>query len=64
MGICYYRLGNIEKAKFSFDRLLELEPNNPIAMVALAIIELANNNLDSHSRFKAGDLLEKAFQID
>jgi Flp pilus assembly protein TadD len=39
MGICYYRLGNIEKAKFAFNRLLELEPNNSIAMVALAIIE-------------------------
>lgn len=40
MGLCYYRLGNLEKARVAFERLLEIEPDNDTAMVALAIVEI------------------------
>jgi RNA polymerase-associated protein CTR9 len=41
IGLCYFRLGNIEKARFAFQRTIELEPTNSMALIALAILELS-----------------------
>lgn len=46
IGLCYYRLGNIEKARFCFERLIELEPDNVMALIGLSVIEGYNNMLD------------------
>ncbi len=40
MGLCYFRLGNLEKARFAFERVVELDEENSMAYVALAIVEL------------------------
>ena len=40
MGLCYFRMENYEKARFSFERVIELESDNAIAKVALAIVEI------------------------
>lgn len=42
IGICYYRIGNNEKARVAFERLLEIEPDNSMALIALSIIECQN----------------------
>jgi RNA polymerase-associated protein CTR9 len=57
-------VGNLEKARFAFERLLELEPNNSMAMVALAIVELSTNINDYAMRQKAAKHLEQAFVTD
>jgi tetratricopeptide (TPR) repeat protein len=38
VGLCYYRLGNITKAKFTFQRVLDYEPGNVLANNAIVII--------------------------
>lgn len=40
LGLCYYRTGNIPKAKLSFDKTLELDQNNSMALASLGIIEM------------------------
>jgi Flp pilus assembly protein TadD len=40
LGLCYYRIGNIPKAKLSFDKTLELDQNNSMALASLGIIEM------------------------
>jgi len=40
LGLCYYRAGNIPKAKLSFDKTLELDSNNSMALASLGIIEM------------------------
>ena len=41
IGLCYYRLGNINKATFAFQRVIELDPDNSMAKVGLAVVEMA-----------------------
>ncbi len=64
IGLCYYRLGNLEKARFSFERLIELDSGNSMAYVALAILELASNVNDQTMRSKVASYLEKAITLD
>lgn len=45
LGLCYYRLGNMIKAKFAFQRVLEMEPNHIMANNALAIMLTQGDNL-------------------
>lgn len=40
LGLCYYRTGNIPKAKLSFDKTVELDQNNSMALASLGIIEM------------------------
>ena len=61
MGLCYYRIGNVEKARVAFERLLELEPDNHLAMVALAIVESNASYIDKNARERGAILLEKAY---
>lgn len=64
IGLCYYRLGNYEKARFAFERVIELEPENSMALVALSILEIVTNSDDPRSKLKSAKLLEQAFKAD
>ena len=50
IGLCYYRLGNLPKAKLSMDKTIELDPNNSMALTATGIIEIASNVNDFEVR--------------
>jgi len=40
IGVCYYKLGNIKKARFAFQKVLKYEPNHSMANAAIAIVEM------------------------
>ena len=61
IGLCYYRLGNLPKAKLSMDKTLELDPQNSMALVSIGIIEIASNINDFDACEKAVHYFEKAF---
>ncbi|KAG0447117.1 hypothetical protein HPP92_028483 [Vanilla planifolia] len=72
IGYCRYRLGQFDKARQAFHRVLDLDPENIDALVALGIMELQTNegeivlvNLGgsaffdvSHQPFFGSDLIE------
>lgn len=58
IGLCYYRLGNLPKAKLSIDKTISLDPQNSMALSALGVIELASNINDFEVREKALKLFE------
>eukprot|EP00912_Choanoflagellata_sp_UC4_P002435 UC4_evm1s1540 len=62
MGMCFHRLGEIEKARAAFERALELEPQNDAAHVALAIMSLNNHTPEEDKA--ANRHLTKAFKIN
>ena len=64
MGLCYYKLGNIPKAKISFDRTIELEPENSMALSALGVIEIATNLNNFENRETAAVFFERAFKTN
>ena len=64
IGLCYYRLGNLTKAKLSMDKTLELDPDNSMALVSMGIIEIASNINDFEACEKAVQYFEKSFQIN
>ena len=43
IGILYFKLKNFIKAKFSLEHVIELEPNNSMALTALGITEIQLN---------------------
>lgn len=45
IGLCYYRLGNITKARIAFQRVLDFDPGNSLANNALIIIENLGENI-------------------
>jgi len=59
---CFLKLGNMEKARLSFERTLELNPKCVDALVGLAIMKLNN---ECFSDIKLGvNMLSKAYNID
>ena len=40
MGLCFVKLGNLEKARMAFERTLQLSPICVGALVGMAILEL------------------------
>lgn len=64
IGICYFKLNNLVKAKFALEHVLELDPNNSVAMTALGITELQINFSDQKQRLKAIKLFERSFELD
>lgn len=46
MGYCRYRLGQFDKARQAFLRVLDLDPENTEALAALGIMELQTNEVD------------------
>ena len=61
IGLCYFRLGNLPKAKLSMDKTLELDPANSMALTAIGIIEIASNVNDFEVREEAMNYFERAF---
>jgi len=40
IGTCHSKLNNFVKAKFTFEYILEKEPNNAMALTSLGIVEI------------------------
>ena len=64
IGLCYYRLGNLPKAKLSMDKTIELDPQNSMALTAVGIIEITSNVNDFEVREQAMQYFERAFQAN
>lgn len=64
LGLCYYRTGNIPKAKLSFDKTLELDSQNSMALASLGIIEIVLGQDSFESRRKAIQFFFKALQAN
>ena len=64
IGLCYYRLGNLPKAKLSMDKTIADDPENSMALTAMGIIEMASNINDSELREKSCSYFERAFHAN
>jgi len=53
IGICYFKLNNLPKAKFALEHVIENDPNNSMALTALGVCELQINCSDTKQREKA-----------
>lgn len=62
MGLCFFKMAKISKAKLAFERALELDPQCVGALVGLAIIEL--NEKTTESTKLGVEMLSKAYTID
>uniref|UniRef100_A0A1J3CQK1 RNA polymerase-associated protein CTR9-like protein n=1 Tax=Noccaea caerulescens TaxID=107243 RepID=A0A1J3CQK1_NOCCA len=61
IGLCRYKLGQLDKARQAFDRVLQLDPDNVEALVALGIMDLQAN--DSLGMRKGMERMQQAFEI-
>ncbi|KAF2304094.1 hypothetical protein GH714_027132 [Hevea brasiliensis] len=61
IGHCYYKMGNFKKASQAFERVLQLDPENVEALVALAILDLQTNEAAGIRR--GVEKMQKAFEI-
>lgn len=61
IGLCRYKLGQLEKAKQAFCRVLQLDPENVDALVALAILDLQNNEASGIRR--GMEKMQRAFEM-
>lgn len=64
IGLCYYRLGNFPKSKITLDKVIEIDPQNSMALVSQSIIEITTNINDFENREKAMNLLEKSYNAN
>lgn len=64
LGLCYYRVKNVPKARLSFEKTLELDPNNAMALTSLGIVELVTCPTDFESRKRAVNLFLKSFDAN
>ena len=62
MGLCFFKMSKIPKARLAFERALELDNMCVGALVGLAIIEL--NNKTGESTKLGVEMLSKAYSID
>ncbi|RMZ97826.1 RNA polymerase-associated CTR9 -like protein, partial [Brachionus plicatilis] len=62
MGLCFYKLAKVAKAKLAFERALQIDSECVAALIGLSIIEL--NNKTSESTKLGVDLLSKAYKLD
>ncbi|KAL6224249.1 hypothetical protein ACLB2K_003104 [Fragaria x ananassa] len=61
IGLCRYKMGQFEKAWQAFHRVLELDPENVEALVALAILDL-HTNAAAGIR-KGMEKMQRAFEL-
>ncbi|CAA0829302.1 Protein CTR9 homolog [Striga hermonthica] len=61
IALCQYKLGRPEKAKQAFHRVLQLDPENVEALVALGICDLQTN--DAMGIRNGMENMQKAFEI-
>ena len=62
MGLCFFKLNKLPKAKMAFERALELDPRCVGSLIGLAILELNNKTVESTKH--GVELLSKAYTID
>ncbi|XWS26610.1 hypothetical protein CRYUN_Cryun26dG0045500 [Craigia yunnanensis] len=61
IGLCRYKLGQFEKARQAFQRVLQLDAENVEALVALAIMDLQAN--EAAGIHKGMEKMRRAFEI-
>ncbi|XP_058080007.1 protein CTR9 homolog [Magnolia sinica] len=61
IGLCRYKLGQFDKARRAFQRVLQAQPENVEALVALAIIDLQTDEADGIQ--KGMEKMQLAFEI-
>lgn len=61
IGLCRYRLGQFEKARQAFERVLQLDPENVEALVALGVMDLQGN--DAAGIRRGMEKMQLAFEI-
>ncbi|GMY36535.1 protein CTR9 homolog [Fagus crenata] len=61
IGLCRYKLGQFDKARQAFTRVLQLDPENAEALVALAITDLHKN--EAAGIRKGMEKMQRAFEI-
>ncbi|PWA95530.1 binding protein [Artemisia annua] len=61
IGLCRYKLGQFERAKQAFERVLQLDPENVEALVALGIVDLQSNEASGIRR--AMEKMQRAFDV-
>ncbi|XP_020084440.1 protein CTR9 homolog isoform X2 [Ananas comosus] len=61
IGFCRYRLGQYDRARQAFQRVLQLDPENVEALVALAVMDLQTNEAAGIRR--GMEKMQKAFEI-
>ena len=64
IGICYFKTGNLVKAKLALEHVLEKDPLNAMAMTALGITEIRLNFSSQKHRMMAVKLFQKSFEMD
>ncbi|CAM6088195.1 unnamed protein product [Calypogeia fissa] len=47
LGLCRYRLGQVKKARQAFERVLQLDPGNVEALVALGVMNINTNESEA-----------------
>ncbi|KAL9653945.1 hypothetical protein ABK040_014158 [Willaertia magna] len=63
LGLCHYQLGHLTRARQCFDRVLELDPNNVSALVALAVMDL-NSKDEALLQNAVKNYLRRAYASD
>ncbi|KAJ0676745.1 putative RNA polymerase-associated protein Ctr9 [Helianthus debilis subsp. tardiflorus] len=61
IGLCRYKLGQFDRAKQAFERVLQLDPENVEALVALGIMDLQSN--EAYGIRGAMEKMRRAFDI-
>ncbi|OVA06840.1 Tetratricopeptide TPR-1 [Macleaya cordata] len=61
IGLCRYKLGHFEKARQAFQRVLQANPENVEALVALGIMDLQTN--EGNGMRKGMEKMQRAFEI-
>ncbi|PIA27250.1 hypothetical protein AQUCO_08200042v1 [Aquilegia coerulea] len=61
IGHCRFKLGQLEKARQAFQRVLQLDPENVEALVALGMMDLQTNEADGIR--KGMEKMQMAFEI-
>lgn len=64
LGFCYYRTGNLPKARLSFEKTLELDSRNAMALTSLGILELVTSPSNFESRKRAVSYFMRAFEAN
>lgn len=64
IGILHFKLKNLPKAKFALEHVLNLQPDNPMAITCLAIVEMQINFGEGSQRLKAVELFHRSFELD
>jgi tetratricopeptide (TPR) repeat protein len=62
LGLCYYRTHNLPKARLSFEKTLELDGKNAMALASLGIVEIVSAPTNFESRKRAFNYFIKAFE--